>query len=117
MGADPVRLGLAGSYNRPGGNLTGVSSIVISLTAKRMEMLNELLPKSARIAELVNPKNQTVDEEVRLAQTAARTLGRDLIMVYAASEAEIDGVFESLAREKVGGLVVWQEAYFRSRTQ
>jgi putative ABC transport system substrate-binding protein len=115
MGADPVRLGLAGSYNRPGGNLTGVSSIVISLTAKRMEMLDELLPKSARIAELVNPKNQTIDEEVRLAKTAARTLGRDLIVVYAASEAEIDGAFESLAREKVGGLVVWQEAYFRSR--
>ncbi len=115
MGADPVRLGLAESYNRPGGNLTGVSSIVISLTAKRMEILNELLPKSARIAELVNPKNQTVDEEVRLAQTAARTLGRNLVVVYSASEAEIDGVFESLAREKVGGLVVWQEAYFRSR--
>jgi putative ABC transport system substrate-binding protein len=115
MGADPVRLGLIGSYNRPGGNLTGVSSIVVSLTAKRLEMLNELLPKSARIAELVNPKNQTADEEVRLAQTAARTLGRDLIVVYAATETEIDGVFEALARQKIGGLVVWQEAYFRSR--
>jgi putative ABC transport system substrate-binding protein len=115
MGADPVRLGLVRSYNRPGGNLTGVSSIVTSLTAKRLEMLNELLPKSAPIAELVNPKNQTVDEEVRLAQTAARTLGRDLIVAYAATEAEIDEVFESLARQRVGGLVIWQEAYFRSR--
>jgi putative ABC transport system substrate-binding protein len=115
VGADPVRLGLVGSYSRPGGNLTGVSSIVTSLTAKRMEMLNELVPKSAPIAELVNPKNQSVDEEVTLAQTTARALGRDLIVAYAATEAEIDGVFESLARQKVGGLVVWQEAYFRSR--
>lgn len=115
MGADPVRLGLVRSYNRPGSNLTGVSSIVTSLTVKRLEMLNELLPKSAPIAELVNPKNQTVDEEVKLAQAAARTLGRDLIVVYAATEAEIDDVFESLARQKVGGLVIWQEAYFRSR--
>jgi putative ABC transport system substrate-binding protein len=115
MGADPVRLGLVGSYNRPGGNLTGVSSIVISMTAKRMEMLDELLPKSTRIAELVNPKNQTAAEEVRLAQTSAKMLGRDLIVVHAATESEIDGAFESLARQKVGGLVVWQESYFRSR--
>jgi putative ABC transport system substrate-binding protein len=115
MGADPVRLGLVGSYNRPGSNLTGVSSIVISMTAKRMEMLDELLPKSARIAELVNPKNQTADEEVRFALTSAKKLGRDLIVVYAATEGEIDGVFESLARQKVGGLIVWQESYFRSR--
>jgi putative ABC transport system substrate-binding protein len=115
MGADPVRLGLVDSYNRPGGNLTGMSSIVISMTAKRMEMLNELLPKPALIAELVNPKNQTADEEVKLAQASARTLGRDLTVVYAATEDEIDGAFESLARQKVGGLLVWQEAYFRSR--
>jgi putative ABC transport system substrate-binding protein len=70
LGADPVQLGLIASYSRPGANVTGVSVIVNSLTAKRIELLCEVVPPSALIAELVNPSNRVVDEEVRAAEVA-----------------------------------------------
>ena len=83
LGVDVVELGLAASYNKPGGNATGVSMIVTSLTPKRLELLDGLLAKSAPIGVLVNPTNRLADAESKLAQEAARALGRDLILVGA----------------------------------
>src|SRR5262245_16124401 len=86
LGTDVVELGLAASYNRPGGNATGVSVIVTSLTPKRLELLDVLAPKLAPLAELVNPANRrNLDTELKLAHGAARTLGRELIVVEAAT--------------------------------
>jgi ABC-type uncharacterized transport system substrate-binding protein len=115
LGADVVELGLVASYNRPGGNATGVSVIATSLTPKRLEFLDGIVPKSAPIAELINPTNRLVDAESKLAQEAAGTLGRDLILVEASTEVEIDAAFETLARRGAGGLAVWQEAFLTSR--
>jgi putative tryptophan/tyrosine transport system substrate-binding protein len=87
LGIDPVELGLVASYNSPGGNVTGVCSWQASLTPKLMELLHEVLPKSASLALLINPKNPTADKETKRAQETAHTLERDLIVVGASTEA------------------------------
>ena len=89
VGADPIGLGLVASYNRPGGNVTGLNKSPESVTAKRMELLDDVVPKSAPVAELINPANKVVDAEVRVAKEAARTLGRELLLVGASTDTEI----------------------------
>src|SRR5439155_13435035 len=111
LGADAVALGLVASYNLPGGNITGVSIIPTSLTPKRLELLDGLVPKSAPIAILLNPRNRLTDAELKLAQEAARSLDRDLLAVEAGTEVEIDAAFQTQARHGARGLVVSQEAY------
>jgi putative tryptophan/tyrosine transport system substrate-binding protein len=116
LGVDVVELGLAASYNKPGGNTTGVSVIVTSLTPKRLELLDAVAPKSTPLAELVNPGNRRIlDAELKLAHEAARALGRELIVVGAENEQEIDAAFEALARQRPGGVTIWQEAFLTSR--
>ena len=89
--ADPVGLGLVVSLARPGGNLTGVSSL--DLTPKRIEMLSELVPRAKVIALLVNPNNPIVESVIRNAQEAARTKGVQLHILKASTESEIDAAF------------------------
>ena len=111
MGVDPVQLGLVSSYSRPGGNMTGVVTITNELTPKRFELLHSLLPASFSIAFLVNPSNSNdYDGVVVSARQAARTLGRELVVVGASEKSEIEPAFETMKRQNVGGLVVLQEA-------
>ena len=116
LGADPIALGLVASYNRPGANVTGINLAPESLTAKRLELLNDLVPGSSPIAELVNPANKTVETEKKVASEAARTLGRELLFLDASSAAEIALAFEDTERRQVAGLVVWFEALFQSNS-
>jgi putative ABC transport system substrate-binding protein len=109
LGADPVELGLVASYNRPGVNVAPES-----LTAKRLQLLNELVPGSFPIAELVNPANKVVDFEERVASEAARTLGRELLFVDASTAAEIAPAFEKIRQKHVVGLTIWFEALFQN---
>jgi putative ABC transport system substrate-binding protein len=112
LGVDPVERGLVASYSSPGGNLTGLTDIDKTLTPKQLELLNELLPKTALVAGLVNPANQTTDAEIiKPTRDAARTLGRDLIIVGASTEHEIDAAFETMTRQRVGGFIVAAEAF------
>jgi putative ABC transport system substrate-binding protein len=115
LGADAVELGLVASYNRPGGNVTGVSGIDTSLTPKRLELLDGLTEKAAPLALLVNPTNRLAGAESRIAAGAAQALGRDLVVLEAGTEQEIDAAFEAMVRKKARGLAVWQEAFFVSR--
>ena len=78
MGADPIAMGLVGSLNRPGGNLTGVSSLNVEVTPKRLEILHELIPTVAVVAVLINPISPTADSQLRNLQAAARALGLQL---------------------------------------
>lgn len=110
IGVNPVKIGLVASYNRPGGNVTGIAMPTNELTAKRIELLGELLPKSLPIAELVNPANPNFVAELSASQEAARALGRDFFAVRASTRSEIASAFETLVQKKAG-LVVWQEAY------
>ena len=82
------------------------------LTAKRLELLNDLVPGSFPIAELVNPTNKVVDTEERVASEAARTLGRELLFVEVSTAAEIAPAFEKIREKHVVGLAIWFEALF-----
>jgi putative ABC transport system substrate-binding protein len=106
-GTDPVRLGLVANLNRPGGNLTGVSSLVVEITPKRLELLHELLPTANVIALLVNPADRALaQDQTREVLLAARKLGLELHVLNASSERDLDAVFADLKRLRVGGLVI-----------
>src|SRR5262249_47454344 len=116
-GADPVGDGLVASLARPGGNLTGVSFAADELTAKRLELLSELVPRARVIALLVNPNNATAQPLIREVQEAARTKGLPLHVLKARSESEIDGAFASLAQLHVDALVVGGDPFLSSRRE
>src|SRR5436305_389943 len=92
VGVDPVGLGLVQSYNRPGGNVTGVVN-ASELTPKRVSLLHELLPASVPIAELVNQANRSYSEELVASEAAVRALGREFISLKASNEDEIKAAF------------------------
>ena len=117
-GGDPVGGGLVASLARPGGNLTGVSFIPNELTAKRLELLSELVPRAVVIALLVNPTNSTNTERViRDVQEAARTKGLQLHVLKASSESEIDIAFASLVQLHAGALVVGADPFLSGQRE
>jgi putative ABC transport system substrate-binding protein len=111
-GDDPIKYGLAESLSHPGGNATGISVLSVELTAKRLELLHELAPKPSLIALLVNPNNPNVSSQSEEAREAARALGQPIELLQAATEAEMEAVFASLAERRVGGLIVASDAVF-----
>ena len=116
-GADPVGDGLVASLARPGGNLTGVSFIADELTAKRLELLSELVPRAGVIALLVNPNNSTAERVIQEVQQAARVKGLQLHVLKASSESEIDTAFASLVQLHAGALVVGADPFLSSRRE
>jgi putative tryptophan/tyrosine transport system substrate-binding protein len=116
-GNDPVAVGLVASLNRPGGNLTGVANLTTELVPKRLEVLHELLPKATAIAVLVNPIAGSTKTQLRVLQTAALSLGRQLHILRASTEREIDGAFATLGGLRVGGLVIGNDVFFISRSE
>jgi putative ABC transport system substrate-binding protein len=117
MGADPIAMGLVGSLNRPGGNLTGVSSLNVEVTPKRLEILHELVPTAAVLAVLVNPTSPTADSQLRNLQAAASTLGLQLHVLHASTERDFDTVFATLLRLRAGGLVVASDTFFATHSE
>jgi putative ABC transport system substrate-binding protein len=116
VGEDPVRLGLVASLARPGGNATGVHFLNTELTAKRLELLRELVPGAARVAVLVNPRNATATETtLRDVQSAAHAMGLQIQVLNAATSREIDAAFASLRREPADALFVSQDGFLISR--
>jgi putative tryptophan/tyrosine transport system substrate-binding protein len=119
MGGDPVRLGLVASLNRPGGNLTGITTLNTEITPKRVEVLRELAPTTTMMAVLVNPTNNpaNVEVELRQAQAAANTLGLQTIQIFQAStEPDLDGIFSTLVQQRVGGLVITADTLFSRKS-
>src|SRR5262249_10926248 len=110
--ADPVESGLVASFNRPGGNVTGVTMLAVALTAKRMELLRALLPKVSVVAALVNPASTSAAQDL---QPAARTLGLELRKLRASTEDEIDASFRTLATHRVDALFVGSSPLFQYR--
>jgi putative tryptophan/tyrosine transport system substrate-binding protein len=105
-GGDPIRLGLVASLSRPGGNVTGVTTLNVEVTPKRLELAHELLPAATVIAALVNPANPNTEIELRGMQTAARALGLELHVLHASSERDFDAVFATLPQLRAGVLVI-----------
>jgi len=116
-GSDPVKDGLVASMNRPGGNVTGVSRLSLSLGPKRLELLRELVPQATVIAVLVNPTNQVGELQLLEMQEPARSLGLKLIVLRASTERELDTAFATLAQQGVGALLVVNDPFFLSRRE
>jgi putative ABC transport system substrate-binding protein len=115
MGGDPVRLGFVASLNRPGGNLTGVSMLVVETEAKRLALLSELAPSAKLIAVIVNPDNAQAEMQVRSVQVAAAGTGRQLLVLRARTRDEIEAAFAALMREGAGALLVAGDTFFGSQ--
>jgi putative tryptophan/tyrosine transport system substrate-binding protein len=114
---DPVSTGLVASLNRPGGNATGVTIIGGQLAAKQLELLHELIPSVTRIAALANPHSPVMSQAVvQNAQSAARRLGLDVIVVNATNENEIETAFAAAVQQGAGALFA-DEAYFTDRRE
>jgi putative ABC transport system substrate-binding protein len=115
IGGDPVHFGLVASINRPGGNLTGVSLVSSGLGAKRLGLLNELIPNAAVLGLLLNPENPNAEPEQQDVQQAAITLGKRIVVVNASTESNFAPAFATLAEEKAGGLIVATDPFLLSR--
>ena len=114
-GDDPVRLGLAKSLNHPGGNATGISILTAGLNGKRFGLLRDLVPKASLIALLVNPNNPNVGTISSEVTEAANIVGRQLQILRAGTESEIDTAFAALAQSRADGLVVGGDPFFFNR--
>jgi putative ABC transport system substrate-binding protein len=114
-GGDPVRDGLVASFNRPGGNVTGVTFVTAALAPKRLELLRDLAPSADLIGVLVNPTSPLAEIQWQDLQVAARATGQRLSLANASSEAEFESAFATLAQQRVGALLATTDPLFFSR--
>jgi putative tryptophan/tyrosine transport system substrate-binding protein len=112
IGGDPAKLGLVESFNRPGGNITGVSFFLTQLESKRLGLLHELVPHATEIAVLINPTQPVASDQVNEVKEAARALGLDVHIVHAASESDLEPAFATCAQLRAGGLLVTSDPFF-----
>jgi putative ABC transport system substrate-binding protein len=112
---DPVKLGLVASLARPGGNVTGVNSIIAELGAKQLGLLRELIPSATRIGLLVNPTNPNADTVTKQVMAAAPAIGVQINIAQATDSREIDDAFATLARQRLDGLMIGSDPFFAGR--
>jgi len=117
IGGDPVKLGLVSSLNHPGGNLTGSSFLLNALTAKRLEMLHELVPAAKVVGYLVNPTNPSSQSELTDVQAAARALRLQLIVLNANDEREIDAAFANFSQQGIEAFFTGADIFFFNRRE
>jgi putative ABC transport system substrate-binding protein len=118
VGADPVELGLVASLARPGGTVTGVTSLNLEVGPKRLELVHELLPAAGSLSLLVNPSNATNTEaEAKASVAAAQALGLHLAVLHAQSDRELDEVFAALGKERGSGLVIGPDPFLETRSE
>jgi putative ABC transport system substrate-binding protein len=116
VGDDPVRLGLVASLSRPDGKLTGINFYNNELTAKRLELVRELVPRAARVAVLVNPANAaSAETALRDVEPAARAMGLQIQVLNASTRREIDTAFATFVHERPDVLLVVGDPFFNSR--
>ena len=116
-GADPVRIGLVASLNRPSGNITGILSLTGELIAKKIELMHEVVPNSALIAVLVNPGYPNTDTQITDARAAQTLLGIKIQILQASTLSEIEAAFAKVVELRIGGLVITGDPYFHSRLE
>jgi ABC-type uncharacterized transport system substrate-binding protein len=118
MGGDPVELGLVASLNRPGGNLTGTTSLTLEVASKWLELLHELMPTTSAFALLINPTSPALAEiQSRDLQAAARNLGLQVYLLEASTDRDLDAAFARVVQLRSGGLVISSDSYFYSRRE
>lgn len=117
MGGDPIALGVVDSLSRPGGNLTGVSSLSVEVSRKRLEFMREVRPGTNVVAVAINPSSPTSDTQLKNLRTAAESLGLELVVLKASSEQEFDSMFAAVHDAHASGLVFSSDPYFAYRSQ
>jgi putative tryptophan/tyrosine transport system substrate-binding protein len=116
--ADPVKIGLVASLNRPGGNVTGITQAAEEAAPKRLELLHELIPAARVMALLVNPAAPVLAEpQSRAVRSAAQTLGLELHVLNASTESELDAAFAKVIELRASGLVIGGDAFFTSNSK
>ena len=114
---DPIMIGIVTSFNRPGGNVTGVGLLGSALETKRLELLHELVPGTTPISVLVNPTNPAADLQLRELQEAAGVIKRQINIVRANTTFDIETAFEIAAQQKAGALLVVQDPFYNSQRE
>src|SRR5229473_45420 len=115
--SDPVSVGLVPSLNKPGGNVTGISQLNVEVAPKRLELAHELMPAATAVALLINPANPQDATIVNAVQAAAISLGLQLQILRASTDAEIEEAFASFSEQKAGVLTIGTDAFFNGRTE
>jgi putative ABC transport system substrate-binding protein len=118
VAGDPIQLGLVASLSKPGGNITGATTLTLEVGAKRLELLHEMVPAATTMAILVNPTSPNLaDIQTRDLQKAARVLGLQLHVLQASTEKEFEAVFPHMIQLGVQGLVVTSDSFFFSQSE
>jgi putative ABC transport system substrate-binding protein len=117
VGEDPVRYGLVTSFNRPGGNATGVTSLLGSLATKQFGLLRDLVPRGGVIAMLVNPDETWAETQISTTEAAALAVTQRLLVLRAATEQGIDAAFATLVEKQVGALLVAASPFFVTQAE
>ena len=112
---DPVKAGLVASYNRPGGNATGINLLTQTLEPKRLGLLHELVPQAATIGFLLNPNFPSAEDQSKDMQEAARAIGLHNHVLRANTDREIEAAFETVAQDRIGALAVGASPFFDTR--
>jgi putative ABC transport system substrate-binding protein len=117
VGGDPVRGGLVASLDRPGGNITGVTTVDLELAPKRLELIHALIPSASTVAVLINPDRLTAPAIARDVDAAARALGRPIHILHASNDCEIDAAFAEALQLGAGALVIGNSTYYNTRAE
>ena len=115
IGGDAVGLGLVASLNRPGGNITGVSLLIGTLSAKRFQIMQETVPKAALIGFLMNPANADAQAQTKDVVAAAQSLGQELAVIQARTDRELESAFATLTEKRGDALLVMADPFFVTR--
>ncbi|MGY4625272.1 ABC transporter substrate-binding protein [Bradyrhizobium sp. USDA 4486] len=116
MGGDPVQLHVVDSLSRPGGNITGVSSLSVDVSPKRLELMRDLLPTATKLMVVANPTSPTAEAQLQKLRTAADTMHVQLEILNASKEDEFESVFAAAAKDGASGLVFTSDPYFAFRS-
>ena len=117
VGVDPIELGLVPSLARPGGNLTGVTSLNAEVGPKRLELVRELIPTATVVGLLLNPTNPSLESQARDHQIAADKLGLGLRVVQASTEGDFESAFATLRQARAGALIIGTDVFFSGRSR
>jgi putative ABC transport system substrate-binding protein len=115
-GVDPVALGLVASLNRPGANVTGITNLQAELAPKRLQLLRELIPNAAVFGVLADPAFPPTSSIITELQTAARALDRQLVIVNARTESDLETAFATFSQRRVGAVLVSDSTFYNRRT-
>lgn len=115
-GSDPVQQGLVANLNRPGGNLTGATTLAVEMGQKRVELMHEMTPQASLMAVLVNPTGPNLASVMHDVEEAARALGISIQVLHASTERDFDTVFPAIRRMQAGALVIGTDTFFNSQS-